>query len=241
MIFSKLRDKKYTKYIVTAAIGLVLATGATVYAITTSNAHTRGVVVFAGDSNILMSSGQITLVANSLEHESNGYTPVFVPKSGAGIRTRDCLESLGCPTTDFWGIKLGEIFTKVDPDAIVVNLGVNDTKSPGEEDTVGYYKYGKKIDWFMSKLPADTPVFWTTLPCTIIEQPRLEGCQNVNIQLALAPARWPNLTVLKWQVAANSHPEYIGTDGVHYTPVGQKAYANFVTSALDAKLAIPEN
>ncbi len=47
------------------------------------------------------------------------------------------------------------------PDIVVVNLGVNDTGARGTSTTPGYAGYGAKIDYLMALL-GDRPVLWTT-------------------------------------------------------------------------------
>ena len=149
------------------ALIVLLSTGAFAAGASTSgNAHTRGLVLFVGDSNVTISAGAIDTELTWLEHHDNGYVPVFASRVGASIRTPDCIDAANCSTFDYWKLKLGTILPKLDADAIVNDLGINDTLSEGTAGTPGYAGYGAKIDWFMG-LVGDKPVFWTLLPCAI--------------------------------------------------------------------------
>ena len=55
---------------------------------------------------------------------------------------------------DFWKVRLAQSLARVSPDGIVVDLGINDTVSPGTATSKGYAAYGAKIDWLMRLLPA---------------------------------------------------------------------------------------
>ncbi len=212
----------------------------TATASTGSNAGTRGVVLFVGDSNITLGSEAADWALTWEQHLNNGYVPVFASRVGASIRTEDCLTASGCTTFDYWRLKLGTILPKVDADVIVSNLGINDTMSAGTATTPGYTSYGRKIDWFMN-LVGTTPVMWTDLPCAIEPSDRATGCDTVNAALAQAAKRWHNLTVLPWSAQANGHPEYMASPGkdVHYSQTGALAWANFVVSALDSRFPPP--
>jgi hypothetical protein len=220
----------------------ICATSIVAAATSTSTAHDRGVVMFVGDSNITIASGALMWGTTWGTHHDNSYTPVFAPRVGAGIRTPDCAPAVTpCTTSDFWKTKLGEILPKVNVDAVVTDLGINDTAALGTRTSLGYSYYGQKIDWFMRLIPADRPVFWTNLPCAIEPSSRRTGCQYVNASLANARLRWPNLIVLNWGAAANSHPEYMASPGIdiHYSARGSGTWAGFVVAALDARFPIP--
>jgi hypothetical protein len=226
---------------IAAFIAVLLSAGALAAGAATShNADTRGLVLFAGDSNITMSAGAINALTTWYEHNNNGYVPVFAPRVGAAIRTPDCLDAAGCTTFDYWKLKLATILPKLDADAIVTELGINDTAAQGTATTPGYASYGEKIDWFM-RLVGDTPVFWTLLPCAIEPPAREVGCKRVNAALTQASGRWSNLSVLEWNVEADPHPEYMSPSGsgIHYSAIGRAAWARFVLEALDARFAAP--
>lgn len=245
---TKLRGKNtYMLAAVAAGVAGVLAisTVAIVRAVTTSNAHNRGVILFVGDSNITLGSEVIDWALTWQSHNDNGYSPVMMSRAGSAIRTSDCLISTSCTTYNYWQTKLGETLTKVSPDAIVTDLGINDTATSGTAGTPGYSYYGQKIDWFMKLVPAGKPVFWTNLPCAIEPPDRLTGCLTVNAALSQAPKRWPNLHLINWALVANTHPEYMANVGqpgaVHYNGTGDGVWANTVLSALDAYFPIPNN
>jgi len=218
--------------VVALLVGFGVAT-----ATTPSNARVRGVVLFIGDSNITFTSEAIDFRTTWLDHSDNGYVPVLASRVGAAIRDEDCLDASTCTTTDYWKVKIAAIRQSVTSDAFVNDLGINDTEELGTATTRGYASYGAKIDWFMALLPPDKPVIWTNLPCQVEPSNLLAGCHAVNDALAAAPARWPNLTVANWAAQANSHPEYMQDSSVHYTQVGQMAWAKFVVNQLDQKLA----
>jgi lysophospholipase L1-like esterase len=205
---------------------------------TSSNAGTRGVVLTVGDSNVTLAAFSIVWSLSEGPHHDNGYVPVMAARVGSGIRTPDCLASTGCTSSGYWKTKLATLLTKIDPDVVVTDLGINDTASAGTATTLGYASYGRKIDWFMRLIPGGRRVLWTNLPCSIEPPARLTGCRTVNIELARAASRWSNLVVLDWASKASGHPEYMSSPGkdVHLSPAGQSAWARLVTAALDARL-----
>jgi hypothetical protein len=182
-------------------------------------------VLFVGDSNITLAAGSVT---NQLTTRPNGYLPVLTPRVGMGIRG-----FASHPAPDYWQIRLGHVLAVVHPDAIVLDLGINDAIQLGTATTTGYASYGEKIDWLVALLP-DVPIFWTNLPCSLEPSAVRTGCQAVNHALALAPSRHPNLTILAWAAAANPHPEYMGSPP-HLTPLGTAAWAKLITNALDTR------
>jgi len=206
--------------------------------LTGCNAHVRAVVVEIGDSNGVAGAGSFVA---ALSDRDNGYEPVMLVRGGAAIRSPDCATAdKNCVEhSDFWKIRLPEAFANVQPDAIVVELGINDTMSPGTDTTRGYAGYDGKIDYLMQLLPAGTMVLWTNLPCALEPAANQTGCAVVNAALAAAPARWPQLTMLDWSAAAAAHAEYFQTNDVHLTSAGQDAYAKFVAAALDARIPDP--
>jgi hypothetical protein len=221
---------------------LLFSAGAVVAdAVTTSNAETRGVVLFVGDSNITLGSAAIDVTLTWGQHNDNGYVPVLASRAGSMIRTPDCLNSpTPCTTFDYWKLKLATIMPKVNADVIVNDLGINDTATSGTATTPGYAYYGQKIDWFM-ELVGGKPVLWTNLPCAIEPPARRDGCQTVNWSLSLAAQRWPNLTVLGWNLVANNHPEYMSSpgEGIHYSAAGRLAWSKLVVDSLDDRFPAP--
>jgi lysophospholipase L1-like esterase len=185
-------------------------------------------VLIVGDSNVALAAYSINweLVA---QRPHNGYQPTLANRLGVGIRAPDCPAPEVCPA-DYWQGKLAG----VEADVLVVNLGVNDTASPGTATTQGYLAYPQKIDWFMA-LAEGRPVVWTNLPCPLLAEVRRSGCVRVNVNLASATTRWPNLTVLDWNKEASPHPEWMGADGVHLTSPGHLAWTRLVLAELDRR------
>ncbi len=226
--------------IVLSFITIISFTSAAVYAITTKNAHNRGVIALVGDSNMTFASAKIVWEFNWLQHTFNGYTPLFMTYVGSGIRTPDCINN-PCSTNNFWQIKFSETWAKVKPDLVVVNLGINDAKYIGTSSTIGYSYYGQKIDWLMQKMPIGKKVIWTNLPCNLEPPEYLNGCLYINNSLNQAKNRWPNLIILDWASIANEHPEYMTSNNIHYSTYGQAAYAKLVVDKLDTLLPVPNN
>jgi len=227
---------------VIAALLLLTGTATALVAGTGTNAHSRGVVLFVGDSNVTLSAGQIMWRTTLGDHYNDAYIPVFTPRFGATIRTPDCARASGCTTYNYWQIRLRETLLKVQPDAIVNDLGVNDTDRIGTQTTPGYAFYAAKIDWFMNLIPRTTPVFWTNLACLIEPVDRWNGCKAVNKAIAVAQERWPNLVLVNWAVSARSHPEYLiggNRSNIHLSTTGASVWIALVTAAMDARLPAP--
>jgi hypothetical protein len=127
---------------------------------------TRAVVAFVGDSNISLDGRwlvwDLTRGAGGLltaNHLDDNYVPVFIARSGAGIRTPDCPARVtSCPTDDFWTRKLDTTFADVRRNVVVTDLGIIDTFLPGNATTPGYADYATKISYFMSLIPQSTVV-----------------------------------------------------------------------------------
>jgi lysophospholipase L1-like esterase len=236
------RPRRSSALIVSIALACVVAEAAA-YAVIRkpSNANVRGTVLFVGDSNLTLGAGAVVFAAQYLDHWDNGYVATFATRPVAGLRTPDCPSTAPrCGTTNYWSTRLPQVLGRTRPNAVVVNLGVNDTYTVGTETSPGYAKYGTKIDGFMRLLPKGIPIVWTNLPCNIEPSSIRKGCTVVNGALARAPSRWPRLTIAKWGGAANAHPEWIIPDNVHYTPDGYNGWAWFVVGQLDKKLeAVP--
>lgn len=177
-----------------------------------------GTVLFVGDSNLSLNRGRVMAAASA-----DGFEPFVAARLGFGIRT-----------DDYWRTRLAEVAGKIDPpEAVVVNLGINDALLPGTAEGQGFVDYGRKLDWLMGLL-GEQSVYWTNLPCAIEPPAFRPGCVEIDRALASAPARWTNLTVLDWASEANGHPEWMLTPGVeiHYSRAGQEAWTAFVLAAL---------
>jgi hypothetical protein len=202
-------------------------------ATSTTNGGTRGAILFVGDSNVTMSTQAIEWTLTYGDHFNNGYVPIMASRVGASIRTEDCPDPQGCPTNDYWKIKLAGLLPKVTPDAIVSDLGINDTWGNGTMNSSGTSFYGSKIDWFMGLVPKDKPVIWTNLPCDLEPTARQPRCKLVNSYLGNAQSRWPNLHVLDFASVASGHSDYMFNNDIHLSTLGQLAWANLVVTALD--------
>jgi hypothetical protein len=231
--------KRFLIAIVIVALTTLTGTAAAVVSGSAKNAQSRGVVLYVGDSNVTISTMEILGRMTGWDHFDNAYMPILAPRPGATIRTRDCDQGTSCETYNYWQIKLRAAWSQIQPDAVVNDLGINDTVEPGTETTPGYAYYGRKIDWFMRSIPKETPVLWTNLPCKIEPSARLEGCAVVNKALAAAGERWPNLVMLDWAKRANSHPEYLRDGDIHLSPAGSQAWTALVTAALDLRVPQP--
>jgi lysophospholipase L1-like esterase len=221
------------------AVGLVgLLVSAVGGEATPRNSGTRAVVLFVGDSNITLAAAEIDWALTWQEHEDNGYVPVMASRVGSTIRTPDCLDPDGCTTFDYWADKLAGVEDRVQPDVIVVNLGINDAMEEGTATSPGYADYDAKVDWFM-ELTDEVPVLWTNLPCALEPQDVQAGCEVVNDALARAPERWPNLTVLDWSERAGANRDVLPVGDVHLSPVGRTLWTELVVDALDAEFPAP--
>src|SRR4029079_10274639 len=111
----------------------------------------RAAIMFVGDSNIAFA---LTSVATELTQVDEPYMIIDVARAGVTIRSPD----------DFWRVRLRQALKRINPDGVVINLGINDTGTPGTATGPGYASYGAKIDWLMQLFPDKTPVWWTNLP-----------------------------------------------------------------------------
>ncbi len=162
----------------------------------------------------------------------NGYELVNIARGGSSIRFPDCPR---CTTGLYWKTRLAALKSTVEPDAYVVDFGINDTGGPGLPTSYGYADYGQKIDWLMPLFDGK-PVLWTNLPCPIEPASRQHGCNIVNEALRDARSRWPNLTILGWNLIASSHPGFLGPPlGVHLTDPGARYWSAMVAGALDSR------
>lgn len=212
----------------------VFAAGTASASLWPSSGDVRAVVVFLGDSNETITAG---LISNALLNRPDGYALVSIARPGATIRTADCpSDTAACPTYNFWQARVSDLNHKVRADAYVVDLGINDTTTPGTATSPGYADYGAKIDWLMRQI-GSIPVYWSNLPCKIEPPNRLPGCDAVNSALAAAPARHRNLVVIDWASVANTHPDYVSQSFamVHLNDAGAKAWSGLMSSALDGR------
>ena len=56
--------------------------------------------------------------------------------------------------------------------------------------------------------------------------------RSVQNRFASAQLRWIETAVLDWAAVANSHPEWMWPNDVHYQPAGKQAWIEFVMASL---------
>jgi len=105
-------------------------------------------------------------------------------------------------------------------EVVVVGLGNNDAGNPAT--------FGQRIDAVMQALPGVRRVIWVNLRRFRAFVPAL------NLQLAAATTRWPNLEIGDWATRATPDPSLVYADGLHLTPAGQAAMAELIAQHLDA-------
>jgi hypothetical protein len=179
-------------------------------------------VAFVGDSNIVRGTRETiaTLRGPDAHHAPRDYIPRFFAK--AGMRLNPVFFAHELATRRFR------------PDAVVLNIGINDTLHPDL-----YAHYGERIDKFMSLVPTWVPVLYPTYPVPIEPQARRLGANAVNRAWAIATKRWPNLRIVRWGALAAQHPEWIDQTNpapvqhVHYTGAGYAALAQFELNVLN--------
>lgn len=88
--------------------------------------------------------------------------------------------------------------------------------------------FGQRIDAVMQSLPGVRRVIWVNLRRFRVFVPAL------NVQLAAATTRWPNLEIADWDTRATPDPSLVYADGLHLTPAGQAAMAELIAQHLDA-------
>jgi hypothetical protein len=104
------------------------------------------------------------------------------------------------------------------PPTVVVVAGYND---PAETFAID-------VDHAMSVLTAAgaTHVLWLTMRESHVPYPTL------NALLDQATVRWPQLEVVDWNAASESHPSWFQTDDIHLTPEGGLAMAHLAHAAV---------
>ncbi|MBY6037040.1 acetyltransferase [Fictibacillus nanhaiensis] len=98
--------------------------------------------------------------------------------------------------------ELGEI--------VVIELGANGPLSD------------EKLESFIEEIGTEREIYFIT---TRVPKP---WEREVNDTIKSVAAHYKNVTVVDWFSKSESHPEYIGNDGVHLTLTGAEAYANFL-------------
>jgi hypothetical protein len=185
-------------------------------------------VLLIGDSLTQNAMGSINIELNQVQ---NG--------TGAGryIVSYDAIGAIGTRVVwgrsdprEYWAVHLRDVVEHVDPEVYVIALGTNDC---GAGD---FAEFGATVDFFLSRLPADKPVFWLTL--TGKKPADLACVTEINGALNDAASRWPNLTVYDLR-SRFTDPTWFSTDLVHYTNAGNDAYAKFLHQMLDEAFVAP--
>jgi hypothetical protein len=96
-------------------------------------------------------------------------------------------------------------------DVVVLHVGNNGLISAGHFDEI------------MEILAAVPRVVWINLK---VPGRHWEGPNNSIISTGVA--QYPNTTLIDWQTAGNSHPEYFLEDGIHLDPKGYPFYAGLI-------------
>jgi hypothetical protein len=104
------------------------------------------------------------------------------------------------------------------PPTVVVEVGYNDPAS----------MFATEVDHAMSALTSAgaTHVLWLTMRESHAPYPTLNGL------LEKAAARWPQLDLVDWDAASESHPSWFQTDDIHLTPEGGLAMAHLTHAAV---------
>ena len=179
-------------------------------------------VAFVGDSNVLRGADAtiVTLRGPAAHDAPRGYVPSFFARAGMRLNP------------PFFAHELAT--RRFRPDAVVLNIGINDTLQPDL-----YARYGLRVDKFMSLFPIWVPVLFPTYPVAIEPQVRRVGANAVNRAWAIATKRWPNLRIVRWGALADQHPEWIDQTNpvppqrVHYNRAGYDALARLELAALN--------
>lgn len=189
-------------------------------------------LAFVGDSNVVRGAGATTDVleggpfsrgdTSAAPIAGVGYIPTFVGRPGMTLNVV------------YWQTRLATISPAFDPDAVFLNIGINDTQSLD--------KYDGRIDVFMANFKPTTPVFWPGYPITLEPVAKQTGAHAVNHAWAMAANRWPNLHIVGWGALADGHPEWIDRSDpvekqVHYTADGYEALAGLEIAALQGVVA----
>jgi lysophospholipase L1-like esterase len=113
-------------------------------------------------------------------------------------------------------------------DAIVINLGVNDTLA-GYVTQDPAFHMGRILD-----AAGTTPVLWLNQAETL---PNHEvAAVAYNAALRTAADQYPNLTIVDWGAVLDQHHEYLDPDNLHLNPRGQSIFAQLASDAIDAEL-----
>lgn len=130
---------------------------------------------------------------------------------------------------------LEEVFTKIDVDAKIGRQFreaediVQQKKSTGSLGEIVVIELGangplsdKKMTSLIQEIGTDRNIYFIT---TRVPKP---WQQEVNDTIKSVAGNFKNVKVVDWFSVSESHPEYIGNDGVHLTLTGAKVYAGLL-------------
>jgi len=138
----------------------------------------QATVYVLGDSNL-----PVAEVISMTRLQDRPYLVVPDPFPGFGVVS----DPVHGPGSDFIERRLAAAVSRLSPDVVVIELGVND------HNLTWLDGYASAIDRLMSKIPATTKVIWTN----VFPVPgRVAAATRVNEELLAAEARWPNLWVV---------------------------------------------
>ncbi|MCX7619835.1 MAG: SGNH/GDSL hydrolase family protein [Acidimicrobiales bacterium] len=136
-------------------------------------------VYVLGDSNL-----PVWEVVYTTRIRDRPYLVVPDPFPGFGV-VNDPIHGLG---SDFLERRLAGAISRISPDLVVIELGVNDHELSWLDG------YDAAIDRLMARIPGSIKVIWTN----VVPVPgRFDAAMQVNDELRAAEGRWPNLWVVE--------------------------------------------
>ena len=115
------------------------------------------------------------------------------------------------------------------PAVVVVALGTNDA---GDLQHVAAFP--QELEQLLADL-GDVPVVWVThTEGGVQHSPDAE--RAVNDEIRAAPRGHPDVTVLDLQSRIDADPALLDADGLHFSPVGEKWYADRIAEAAAARV-----
>ena len=195
-------------------------------------------VSFFGDSELFRSADKVVAAQTGAGMATS---TVVYASIGCGLMpsgdTADCpAGATQAAVNSFWRTQITADIASGAPAYVQVELGIDDGVWQTPATLAGYKK---RIERFVSWLPAGVPVLWDNIPAMA---PVFEtNFRIVNKALARAAAETPNLHVVDLRTAFTGHwPAWFESDQLHYNDAGEFAFAlvncqalNAVSAALD--------